>query len=124
MLDQLGLVHLNGRIYDPFTGAVPERGPGDPRPDHSQSYNRYTYVWNNPTNLTDPTGFDGMPVSTNWIPQIVEITGESIREGVSWARFAAQNPSSLLEPIVTGFAQRAFIVLIVVMPGNVGQKKH
>ena len=26
-------------------------------PTHSQSYNRYTYVWNNPTNLTDPTGF-------------------------------------------------------------------
>jgi len=26
-------------------------------PEHSQSYNRYSYVWNNPTNLTDPTGF-------------------------------------------------------------------
>jgi hypothetical protein len=28
-------------------------------PEHSQSYNRYTYVWNNPTNMTDPTGFEG-----------------------------------------------------------------
>lgn len=26
-------------------------------PEHSLSYNRYSYVWNNPTNLTDPTGF-------------------------------------------------------------------
>jgi hypothetical protein len=34
---------------------------GDPEvqdPYHSQSYNRYSYVWNNPTNFTDPTGFE------------------------------------------------------------------
>jgi hypothetical protein len=28
-----------------------------PDPEHGQSYNRDTYVWNKPTNLTDPTGF-------------------------------------------------------------------
>lgn len=32
-------------------------------PEHSQSYNRYSYVWNNPTNLTDPTGFVTATVS-------------------------------------------------------------
>ena len=57
-LDQLGLVHLNGRVYDPFTGRFMSGDPDVQDPYHSQSYNRYTYVWNNPTNLTDPTGFD------------------------------------------------------------------
>ena len=32
-------------------------------PTHTQSYNRYTYVWNNPTNDTDPTGFATASVS-------------------------------------------------------------
>jgi len=57
-LDQLGLVHLNGRVYDPFTGRFMSGDPDVADPYHSQSYNRYTYVWNNPTNLTDPTGFN------------------------------------------------------------------
>ena len=58
-LDQLGLVHLNGRVYDPFTGRFLSGDPLVQDPYHSQSYNRYTYVWNNPTNMTDPTGFEG-----------------------------------------------------------------
>ena len=33
MLDQLDLVHMNGRIYDPFNSQIHER-----RPDHSRSY--------------------------------------------------------------------------------------
>lgn|GEM_PF-1250455 len=61
-LDQLGLVHLNGRVYDPFTGRFMSGDPEVQDPYHSQSYNRYTYVWNNPTNMTDPTGFDGQDV--------------------------------------------------------------
>lgn len=57
MLDKLDLVHMNGRIYDPFTARFMSADPIIQDPLHSQSYNRYTYVWNNPTNLTDPTGF-------------------------------------------------------------------
>ena len=57
MLDQLDLVHMNGRIYDPQLARFMSADPIIQDPTHSQSYNRYTYVWNNPTNLTDPTGF-------------------------------------------------------------------
>ena len=57
MLDQLQLVHLNGRVYDPFTARFISADPEIQDPTHSQSYNRYTYVWNNPTNDTDLTGF-------------------------------------------------------------------
>jgi len=58
MLDQLDLVHMNGRIYDPLMARFLSADPMIQDPAHSQSYNRYTYVWNNPTNLTDPTGFE------------------------------------------------------------------
>lgn len=58
MLDQLDLVHMNGRVYDPLTARFMSADPlvGDPM--NGQNYNRYSYVLNNPTNLTDPTGFD------------------------------------------------------------------
>ncbi len=58
MLDNVDLVHMNGRVYDPFIGRFLSADPTVQSPQDSQSYNRYTYVWNNPTNLTDPTGFE------------------------------------------------------------------
>ena len=57
MLDGLDLVHMNGRVYDPVVARFISADPIIQDPTHSQSYNRYTYVWNNPTNLTDPSGF-------------------------------------------------------------------
>ncbi|MFN7475750.1 MAG: RHS repeat-associated core domain-containing protein, partial [Burkholderiales bacterium] len=57
MLDQLDLVHMNGRIYDPLIGRFLSADPILQDPMNGQSYNRYSYVMNNPTNLTDPTGF-------------------------------------------------------------------
>lgn len=57
MLDQLDLVHMNGRVYDPLLGRFMSGDPLVQDPISGQSYNRYSYVLNNPTNLTDPTGF-------------------------------------------------------------------
>jgi RHS repeat-associated protein len=57
MLDQLDLVHMNGRVYDPLTGRFLSGDPIIQDPKDGQNYNRYSYVVNNPTNLTDPTGF-------------------------------------------------------------------
>lgn len=57
MLDLLDLVHMNGRVYDPFTVKFLSGDPLVQDPVNGQNYNRYSYVLNNPTNLTDPTGF-------------------------------------------------------------------
>ena len=57
MLDQLDLVHMNGRVYDPLTAKFLSGDPLIQDPTNGQNYNRYSYVLNNPTNLTDPTGF-------------------------------------------------------------------
>jgi RHS repeat-associated protein len=66
MLDQLDLVHMNGRVYDPLIARFISADPIIQDPTHSQSYNRYTYVWNNPTNLTDPTGFRARDLYAEW----------------------------------------------------------
>jgi RHS repeat-associated protein len=56
-LDEMGLVHMNGRIYDPLIGRFMSADPFLQAPGNLQSHNRYSYVMNNPLNLTDPSGF-------------------------------------------------------------------
>lgn len=56
MLDAFGLINANGRIYEPATGRFLSPDNYVQAPDFSQSFNRYAYCWNNPLNLTDPSG--------------------------------------------------------------------
>ena len=52
-----GLVHLNGRIYDPLFGRMLSADPTIPDPLNAQAWNRYSYVGNDPLTFTDPSGF-------------------------------------------------------------------
>jgi RHS repeat-associated protein len=56
-LDDLSLVHLNGRVYDPMTGRMTSPDPTIPDPYDLQSLNRASYVRNSPMDKVDPTGF-------------------------------------------------------------------
>ena len=56
-LDHLQLIHMNGRVYDPYLGRFISADPFIQDPYSSQSLNRYSYVWNNPVNGTDPSGY-------------------------------------------------------------------
>jgi len=56
-LDHLDLVHMNGRIYDPVIGRMISPDPLIQAPENLQSFNRYSYVFNNPLTHTDPSGF-------------------------------------------------------------------
>jgi RHS repeat-associated protein len=56
-LDDSGLIHMNGRIYDPELGRFLSPDPYVQIPEYSQNFNRYSYVLNNPLNATDPSGF-------------------------------------------------------------------
>ena len=55
-LDGVGLIHMNGRVYDPIVGRFVSPDPWIQDPKNSQSFNRYSYVWNNPLRYTDPSG--------------------------------------------------------------------
>lgn len=56
-LDNLALIHLNGRVYDPFAARFISADPFIPDPLDTQSYNRYSYVNNRALSFTDPSGF-------------------------------------------------------------------
>jgi RHS repeat-associated protein len=61
----MGLNHMNGRVEDAILGRFLSPDPHIPNTVNAQSYNRYSYVLNNPLTGVDPTGFkDCYPVST------------------------------------------------------------
>ena len=56
-LDSLGLIHMNGRVYDHRLGRFLSVDPFIQFPTNSQSLNPYSYLMNNPMAGTDPTGY-------------------------------------------------------------------
>ena len=55
---------MNGRVYDPTIGRFMSADPFIQAPTDTQSYNRYSYVRNNPVNLVDPSGYNWL--SKQW----------------------------------------------------------
>jgi RHS repeat-associated protein len=58
MLDNLGLIHMNGRVQDPELARFVSADPYIDGALDTQGWNRYSYVKNNPLTFTDPSGFD------------------------------------------------------------------
>ncbi len=56
-LDSVGLVHMNGRVYDPLLARFGTADPMTESPFSTQGWNRYSYVGNSPLNFTDPSGY-------------------------------------------------------------------
>ncbi|MET0231903.1 MAG: RHS repeat-associated core domain-containing protein [Rhodanobacteraceae bacterium] len=56
--DDLALIDMQGRLYDPALGRFLSADPIVGAPALSQSWNSYSYVQNSPLNFTDPGGFD------------------------------------------------------------------
>jgi RHS repeat-associated protein len=55
--DELGLINMRGRIYDPTLSRFLTADPYVTAPYSTQGWNRYAYVLNNPLRFTDPSGF-------------------------------------------------------------------
>ena len=53
----MGLNHMNGRVQDAVTGRFLSPDPNIPDATSAQSYNRLSYVYNNPLSFIDPSGF-------------------------------------------------------------------
>jgi RHS repeat-associated protein len=56
-----GLVNMQGRIYDRNQYRFISPDPLIAKPMFGQAYNPYSYVYNNPLNFTDPSGFQAAP---------------------------------------------------------------
>jgi len=56
-IDSMGIINMNGRIYDAKLGRFLQADPFIQAPKNTQSLNRYSYVLNNPLSYTDPSGY-------------------------------------------------------------------
>jgi RHS repeat-associated protein len=83
--DEVDLVDMRGRVYDPRTARFLTPDPYVTAPGFAPSWNHYGYVWNNPVNLVDPTGFapncDELSASCN--PISTSVDGSSFGGGGS-----------------------------------------
>ncbi len=57
-VQETGFIHMNGRVYDPTIGRFLSADPYIQAPYYTQSFNRYSYVMNNPLKYIDPSGFE------------------------------------------------------------------
>jgi RHS repeat-associated protein len=56
-LEEIGLIHMNGRLYDPRIGRFISADPIGESSKVPGGLNRYSYVFNNPFKFVDPTGY-------------------------------------------------------------------
>jgi hypothetical protein len=65
---------MGGRVYDPSAARFLSADPILQAPTWSQGSNRYSHVFNNPTNLTDPSGYQSFnDVMSTVVPGFVAI---------------------------------------------------
>ena len=125
-IDTVGLIHMNGRVYDSYLGRFIAADPFIQAPLNSQSFNRYSYVMNNPLSLTDPSGFfwfDGDDHEGDFISSlfdaIFDLFGSSNESSTSFSNdgYTQSHSSSYALPqmTVTAPAPRAQGI----MPGHV-----
>jgi RHS repeat-associated protein len=77
-LDDLGLVHMNGRVEDPTLGRFLSADPLTRQGDDTQAFNRYSYVKNNPLTLVDPTGMMETVIVTGRVGGEVDLPGDKL----------------------------------------------
>ena len=66
-LDRTGLVHMNGRLYDPLLGRFLSPDPIVANPGHGQQWNLYSYAMNSPLTYIDPSGLSFCdPAQQSW----------------------------------------------------------
>ena len=65
-LDNLALIHMHGRVYDPGTGRFLSVDPLIGDPGDSQQVNPYAYVGNRPLTAIDPTGQELVCAAVCW----------------------------------------------------------
>lgn len=53
---EVGLIHMNGRLYDPLLRRFLNADENIQDPANTQNYNKYGYVLNNPLMYNDPSG--------------------------------------------------------------------
>ena len=97
-LDQVGLIHMGGRVYDPELGRFLSPDPFVQFPFSTQGFNRYAYVSNNPLSYTDPSGYfvkglmKAIGIGINFVPGFQGWGGAVMRGFISGYMVTAGDP--------------------------------
>ena len=81
-MPEFSIINMNGRMYDPMLGRMMAADNYIQAPDFTQSFNRFSYCWNNPLKYTDPSG------EIVWLPILV---GAAIGGMAGWRAGEANN---------------------------------
>ncbi len=91
-LEPFGLINTNARMYDPVLARFLSPDMYVQAPTFTQSYNRYSYVWNNPLMYIDPTGYlttGHNTIYTGTVNKISGVTvyGQAINQSTDWGAY-------------------------------------
>ena len=112
-LDEVGVIHMNGRVYDPLIGRFMSADPFIQSPGNLQSYNRYAYVMNNPLAFTDPSGYWSLGGFLKSVVNVVKVavvvyvaytTGQWVGDAAMWALAPTSSNAAALGAIAGGAA--------------------
>lgn len=113
-LDDIGLIHMNGRMYDPRLGIFLQPDPMLQDPYNLQNYHRYGYCYNNPLGCTDMSGmcFLGCFWQSKAFRAVVSIAAAVYLgpAGAAWASnglFAGLVTNPLAQSAIAGFVSGA-----------------
>ncbi len=90
-LQSVGLVHMNGRLYDAKLHRFLQPDNYVQDPSNTQNFNRYGYCWNNPLKFSDPSG--------EWIHLVI---GAVVGGVFNWVSNGAQFNAAGLGYLGTG----------------------
>jgi RHS repeat-associated protein len=80
-LDNVMLIHMNGRVFDPVMGRFLSADPFIDGPETTQGWNRYAYVQGRLMSATDPSGFD----AEGRARRLAEVSEELARDNATMA---------------------------------------
>lgn len=105
MVDGVGIIHMNGRIYDPKLARFLQADPYVQHPYDTQGLNRYAYVRNNPLNATDPSGYVIFALAFGFAAQVAgaKIVATAILVGIGATLDAIVSGAPLLDALKSGF---------------------
>jgi RHS repeat-associated protein len=106
-----GRGRMNGRVYDPWLGRFLSPDNYVQQPWNSQSFNRYSYCFNNPLKFIDPSGYSTDPEKLEF-PTFFEYLDNTYRYegGGYWYRGSYYWYNSYYQAFINGQGQVPYSV--------------
>jgi len=111
-MDEVGLINMNGRVFDPALGRFMSADPTVTNPDDLQSFNRYSYVMNSPTGYVDPSGYEATASLA-----AVTVTGHG--ESFSGGPGGPASPADVLAKLMNLINRIGNVKSVAISPNNV-----